>query len=135
MRGRDAPATAAETAALLENRRYLKIMNAAIDNPMDSSPAETFAASRWTQGNFFFPTKLVISPQRVARVKSRLFGSNEESIAMSKIASVHISTGVFWSEIVVESTGGTDPITSHGHRKADAQRIRDLIESYQAQAR
>jgi hypothetical protein len=42
---------------------------------------------------------------------------------------------VFWSEIVVESTGGTDPITSHGHRKRDAQRIRELIELYQAQAR
>lgn len=102
---------------------------------MDSSPAETFAASRWTRGNFFFPTKLVISPQRVIRTKSRLFGSNEESIPISKVASVHISTGVFWSEIVIESTGGTDPITSHGHRKADAQRVRDLIESYQGQAR
>jgi hypothetical protein len=102
---------------------------------MDSSPAETFAASRWTTGNFFFPTKLVVSPQRVSRVKSRFFGSNEESIAVSKIASVHISTGVLWSEIVIESTGGTDPITSHGHRKADAQRIRDLIEQYQAQSR
>ena len=110
-------------------------MTATPTNPMDSSPAETFSASRWTQGNFLFPTRLVISPQRVARVKSRLFGSNEESISMSKIASVHISTGVFWSEIVIESTGGTDPITSHGHRKADAQRIRDLIETYQAQAR
>lgn len=104
-------------------------------NPMDSSPAETFTASRWTQGNFLFPTRLVISPQRVTRIKSRLFGSNEESIGMTKVASVHISTGVFWSEIVIESTGGTDPITSHGHRKADAQRIRDLIETYQAQAR
>ena len=104
-------------------------------NPMDSSPAETFSASRWTQGNFFFPTRLTISPQRVSRVKSRLFGSNEESVAISKIASVHISTSVFWAEIVIESTGGTDPITSHGHRKADAQRIRDLIEQYQAQAR
>jgi len=82
------------------------------DSPMDSSPSETFAASRWTQGNFFFPTRLVISPQRVSRIKSRLFGSNEESIAMSKIASVHISTGVFWAEIVIESTGGTD----QGHR-------------------
>ena len=110
-------------------------MTAAIDNPMDSSPAETFSASRWTQGNFLFPTRLVISPQRVARVKGRLFGSNEESISMSKIASVHISTGVFWSEIVIESTGGTDPITSHGHRKGDAKRIRDLIETYQAQER
>jgi hypothetical protein len=99
------------------------------------SPAQSFAASRWTQGNFLFPTRLVVSPQRVSRVKSRFFGSNEESIAISKIASVHISTGVFWSEIRIESTGGTDPITSHGHRKADAQRIRDLIESYQAQGR
>jgi hypothetical protein len=109
--------------------------NAMPDNPMDSSPAEVFSASRWTQGNFLFPTKLVISPQRVSRIKSRLFGSNEETIAMSKVASVHISTGVFWSEIRIESTGGTDPITSHGHRKADAQRVRDLIESYQAQFR
>jgi hypothetical protein len=105
------------------------------DFPMDSSPAEVFSASRWTQGNFFFPTRLVVSPQRVSRIKSRIFGSNEESIAMSKVASVHISTGVVWSEIRIESTGGTDPISSHGHRKADAQRIRDLIETYQAQSR
>jgi hypothetical protein len=68
-------------------------------------------------------------------VKSRWFGSNDESIAIGKIASVHISTGVLWAEIRIESTGGADPITSHGHRKKDAQRIRDLIESYQAQAR
>jgi hypothetical protein len=103
--------------------------------PAPESASETFSASRLTQGNFLFPTKLVVSPQRVSRVKSRLFGSNEESIAISKVASVHISTGVLWSEIRIESTGGTDPITSHGHRKADAQRIRDLIERYQAQAR
>lgn len=110
-------------------------MSSTPKNPIDASQSETFTASRWTQGNFLFPTRLVVSPQRVIRVKSRLFGSNEESIPMSKVASVHISTGVFWSEIVIESTGGTDPITSHGHRKRDAQRIRDLIESCQAQAR
>jgi hypothetical protein len=108
---------------------------AAAPNPPDSSSSETFTASRFTQGNFLFPTKLVISPLRVIRIKSRLFGANEESIAMSKIASVHISTGMLWSEIVIESTGGADPIASHGHRKRDAQRIRDLIEMYQAQAR
>jgi len=51
------------------------------------------------------------------------------------VASVHIKTGVFWSEIAIESTGGSDPITSHGHRKRDAQRIRDLIEGYQSQSR
>jgi hypothetical protein len=103
--------------------------------PGAESQAESFSASRWTQGNFLFPTRLVVSPLRVSRVKSRWFGSNDESMAISKIASVHISTGVMWAEIRIESTGGTDPITSHGHRKADAQRIRDLIETYQAQAR
>lgn len=109
-------------------------MGAAPDVPVDRSLAETFTASRWTQGNFLFPTKIMVSAQRVSRVKSRLFGSNEETIPMSKVASVHIKTGVIWSEIVIESSGGADPITSYGHRKRDAQRIRDLIEQYQAQS-
>src|SRR6476646_276245 len=89
---------------------------------------QTFSASRWTKGNLFFPTRIVVGPLRVSRVKSRLFGSNEESISIGQVASVAISTGMIWSEIRIESTGGTDPITSHGHRKADAIRIRDLIE-------
>ena len=96
---------------------------------------ETFVASRWTRGNLFFPTRIVVNAQRVSRVKPRLFGSNEESISITQVASVHISTGILWSNILIESTGGTDPITSHGHRKADAQRIRDLIEGYQSARR
>jgi hypothetical protein len=99
--------------------------------PTPPPNGESFAASRWTKGNLFFPTRIVVNPQHVSRIKPRLFGSNEESIGIPQVASVHISTGIFWAEIVIESTGGTDPITSHGHRKADAQRIRDLIESYQ----
>jgi hypothetical protein len=107
-------------------------------NPAGASPAaaeETFAASRWTRGNLFFPTRIVVGPLRVSRVKRRLFGSNEESISMGQVASVKISTGMIWSDIVIESTGGTDPITSHGHRKGDALRIRDLVESFQAARR
>jgi len=96
---------------------------------------ETFIASRWTKGNLFFPIRIVVNPLHVSKVKPRLFGSNEESIAMAQVASVQISTGVVWSNIRIDSAGGTNPITSHGHRKADAQRIRDLIESYQATTR
>ncbi len=100
-----------------------------------SSGTEVFVASRWTKGNLFFPTQIEVNPQHVSRIKPRLFSKNEESIAIAQVASVHIRTGVFWSDIVIESAGGTDPITSHGHRKADAQGIRDLIEAYQAAAR
>jgi hypothetical protein len=96
---------------------------------------EIFTASRWTKGNLFFPTRIMVSQLRVSRIKSRLFGSNEESIAIGQVASVQITTGIIWSQIRIDSTGGTDPITSYGHRKADAQRIRDLIETYQATAR
>jgi hypothetical protein len=104
-------------------------------NPAGSNPSaseETFTASRWTQGNLWFPTRIVVNSLRVSRVKRRLFGSNEESISISQVASVKITTGVFWSQIVIESTGGTDPITSRGHRKGDALRIRDLVEGFQA---
>jgi len=100
-----------------------------------TAEGETFIASRWTKGNFLFPTRIVVNPLHVSRVKPRFFGSSEESIAVAQVASVRISTGIIWSEICIESSGGTDPITSHGHRKADAQRIRDLVESYQAAAR
>ena len=100
-----------------------------------TAEGETFIASRWTKGNFLFPTRIVVNPLHVSRVKPRLFGSSEESIAIAQVASVRIKTGVIWSEICIESSGGTDPITSHGHRKADAQRIRDLVESYQAAGR
>jgi hypothetical protein len=92
---------------------------------------ESFSASRWTKGNFLFPTRIEVSPDRVARVKPRWFGSTEESIAISNVASVQIATGVLFSDIRIDSTGGTNPIASHGHTKGDARRIRDLIEQYQ----
>jgi hypothetical protein len=103
--------------------------------PTSAASSETFSASRWTRGNLWFPTRIEVGPLRVSRVKKRLFGSNEESISISQVASVKISTGIFWSDIVIESTGGTDPIMSHGHRKDDALRIRDLVESFQAARR
>jgi hypothetical protein len=96
---------------------------------------ETFSASRWTKGNLWFPTRIVVNPLRVSRVKKRLFGSNEESISIGQVASVKIATGILWSDILIESTGGTDPIASHGHRKAAALRIRDLVEGLQAARR
>src|SRR5215813_7032116 len=97
-----------------------------------AADGESFQASRWTKGNLFFPTRIIVTPQRVSRVKPRMFGSNEESISISQVASVHIATHVVWSDILIESSAGTDPIRSHGHRKGDAVRIRDLIEGYQA---
>ena len=65
------------------------------------------------------------------RRKRSWFSKDELSISITKVASVHIKTGLFWSTIVIESSGGTDPLTSHGHGKGDARRIKELIETYQ----
>jgi hypothetical protein len=95
---------------------------------------ESFSASRLTEGNRVFPTRIEVGPDRVTRIKPRLMGSTEESIAIPNVASVQIETGVVFSDIRIDSTGGTNPIVSHGHTKGDARRIRELIEQYQRAA-
>jgi len=95
---------------------------------MDS---ETFKASRWTKGNHLFRTVIEVTDRAIVRHKRSWFSKDEMSISIGKVASVHIKTGLIWSDIVIESTGGTDPFVSHGHKKADAQRIRELVENAQ----
>src|SRR5215468_9127320 len=98
-----------------------------------SKTSQIFTASRWTRCNRIFPTCRGVGPDHVVRIRRKLFGRTEESIAISKVASVQITTGLIWSDIRIDSSGGTDPILSHGHSKADAIRIRELIEQFQKQ--
>lgn len=93
---------------------------------------ECFTASRWTSGNLIFPTVIEVSDKAITRRKRRVFGCDEISINLSKVASVHIKTGLIWAEILIESSGGSDPLTSHGHSKGDAARIRDLVQEHQS---
>jgi hypothetical protein len=97
-------------------------------------PTERFQASRLTKGNSLFPTIIEIDDKAVVRRKRRWFSVDEIAISLSKVASVHVKTGVIWADVLIESSGGTDPLASHGHRKADARRIKSLIEDYQAGA-
>jgi hypothetical protein len=94
--------------------------------------AETFQASRLTKGNHLFATVIEVTETAVVRRKRSWFTVNELSIHLSKVASVRIDTGLLWADILVESTGGSDPLTSHGHSKADARRIKELIEAAQS---
>jgi hypothetical protein len=95
-------------------------------------PSELFKASRWTRGNHLFPTVIEVTDKAVVRHKRSWFSKDEISISITKVASVHIKTGFWFSDILIESSGGTDPFASHGHRKSDAQRIRALVEAAQS---
>jgi len=96
-------------------------------------PSEIFQASRWTRGNHLFPTYIEVTEKAVSRRKRSWFRMDEISISITKVASVHIKTGLIWSEILIESSGGSDPLASHGHTKGDALRIKELIENAQGQ--
>jgi hypothetical protein len=94
---------------------------------------DVFRASRWTRGNRLFPTQVAITPTSVVQYTPRWIGKQEESIHMAHVASVKIDTHLVFSDVTVETSGGADPIVCHGHRKADAVRIKDLIERYQTE--
>ncbi len=93
--------------------------------------SEKFKASRWTRGNLLFPTVIEVTDRAIVRHKRSWFSQDEISISITKVASVHIRTGLIWSDVLIESSGGSDPLASHGHRKADARRIRELVEAAQ----
>ena len=102
-----------------------------LDGSASPEKDHVFVASRVTKGNGMFPVRIVVNRHRVARVKSGVFSTEEESIAIQNVASVKITRGYIWSDIQIESSGGTSPIISHGHTAADARKIRELIEQYQ----
>jgi hypothetical protein len=94
--------------------------------------AAVFRASRWAQGSRLWPTQVAVFPSRVVRYTPRLLGHFEETIAISQVASVSVDAGVLFSDVIIETTGGSQPIRCHGHRKRDAEEIRRLINEAQA---
>jgi hypothetical protein len=95
------------------------------------APGDVFRASRWSRGNRLFPTQVLITPTSVVQYTPRWIGRREETIHMAHIASVKIETGVLLSDVLIETSGGSDPIVCHGHAKSDAARMKTLIEQYQ----
>ena len=107
------------TAIALKSRRFRE--------------GEVFAASRWTRGNRLFPTQVAIGAASVIQCKPQWFGREEQSIHISHVASVTIDTGVLFSDVVIETSGGSEPIVCHGHHNGDAVRMKELIEVFQSE--
>jgi hypothetical protein len=104
-------------ASLAKNRRF--------------HPGDVFVASRLSRGNRIFPTQVAVTPASVIQFKPQWLGRQEHSIHISHVASVTIDTGLLLSDVIIETSGGSEPIRCHGHRKGDATRMKQLIEEYQ----
>jgi len=91
-----------------------------------------YRASRWSRGNHLFPTQVAITPSNVVHYTPQWFGRREHSIHMAHVASVEIDTNLFFSNVVIETSGGSDPVRCHGHRKRDAIEMKRLISEFQS---
>ncbi len=94
-------------------------------------PGDVFRASRWSRGNRLFPTQVLITPTNVVHYTPQVVGRKEHSIHIAHVASVSIDTNMFFSDVVIETTGGTGAVRCYGHRKAHAVRMKQLIEQHQ----
>ena len=92
-----------------------------------------FRASRFSRGNFWFPTQVAVTPGSVVHFTPEMVGGREHSMHISHIAYVLIDRNLFFSDVLIESSGGTSPVRCHGHRKADAVEMKQLIEKYQSE--
>jgi hypothetical protein len=95
--------------------------------------AHVFRASRFSRGNLWFPAQVSVTPASVVHFKPELFGGREHSMHLAHVASVLIDRNLFFSDVLIESSGGTSAVRCHGHRKADALEIKRLIEHYQSE--
>jgi hypothetical protein len=94
---------------------------------------DVFVASRLSRGNRLFPTQVAVTPTSVIQYKPQWVGRQEQSIHTSQVASVTADTGLLFSDVIIETTGGSEPIVCHGHRKGDALRMKELIGRYQTE--
>jgi hypothetical protein len=92
-----------------------------------------FRASRWSRGNHVFPTQVAITPSSVVHYTPEWFGRREQSIHMAHVSSVEIDTNLFFSNVVIETSGGSEPVRCHGHRKRDAVEMKRLINQFQSE--
>jgi len=91
-----------------------------------------FVASRLSRGNHLFPAQVSITPTEVVQYVPHWIGRREHTIHMAHVASVDIATNLFFSNVEIETSGGSDPVHCYGHRKRDALEMKRLINDFQS---
>lgn len=85
-----------------------------------------YVASRLSESNVLFPDKIEIDAVKVIYYKGTLVGYRTAVIPRDSIASVRISKGLLFADIVIESTGG-GAIVARGFTRSDAREILGML--------
>ena len=89
-------------------------------------------ASRFTSTNHVFPVQVAVFADRVSSYKPSFLGHTEYSITLRQIASVKVKAGPVFADVVIDTTGGSPPVTIHGLWKGDAAQLATTIAAAQA---
>ena len=96
---------------------------------------KVYTSNRLTGGNAVFPDKVIVDDDGIHFIKSGLLKKDEEIISYNQIASVKISSKILFSDVLIETSGGSQPVFINGLSKRDAQEIKQLIKQYRENAR
>jgi len=94
--------------------------------------SHVFRASGLSRGNHVFPGQVLITDSNITHLHPQWIGKVEESIHISHVSSIRIDTNILFSDVFIESSGGQNPISCHGHSKREAVEIKKLIEQFQS---
>lgn len=87
----------------------------------------TFIASRISANhNLLFPDRVDIDAERVVYYKGSLIGYQSCMIPRQQIASVRIVTGIFFADLIIETTGGHH-LKINGLTTSDAVRAESMF--------
>jgi hypothetical protein len=86
-----------------------------------------YTASRLTDGNRIFPTRIIIDDSTVTFKIPSLFSGKETTIPFSRISSVNIDCPfIGFSTIIIETTG-EGQIIAKGFTKSEVLEMKELI--------
>jgi hypothetical protein len=90
-----------------------------------------YRSSRLTSGNRIFPSSITIDGDQITYRKNRWFGSTEEAINCSHVASLRSTHGMIWSKMTIETSGGSQPIVITGLSRNAAEAIEAVVRKAQ----
>jgi len=88
---------------------------------------KTYTASRLTNGNRIFPSRIIIDDSSVTFKIPSLFSGNETTIPFTRISSVNIDSPFVGFSIIIIETNGEGQILAKGFTKSEVEEMKELI--------
>ena len=90
-----------------------------------------FFTFKWWR-HLIFPKKIIVSNKTIETIERlgviSFWRKEVERMAVSKLASVILKSGLLWDTVVIETTGGSNPLILKGFSKFKAKKLRDKIQ-------